>query len=82
MTTYTIQYGTFGRIVNWARLGLNIWSVVDAVHVAKVKNMYYQDLRGQNAMLNFDLEPYFALTPSGVENGMVPAAGLSLNLCF
>lgn len=64
-----------------AALALNIYSVLDAIHVAKVKNMYYQDLYGQMASSGLKIEPYFAFTPSGA-NRMQPAAGLSLSLSF
>ena len=62
-------------------VALDIWSICDAVHVAKVKNMYYQDLRGQRAAVDIKLEPYFAYTPTNV--GMYqPTTGLSLRLSF
>lgn len=66
-----------------ARIALNIWSICDAVHVAKVKNMYYQDLFYQRgASLDLKLEPFFTYTPSGITNDLVPTAGLSLKLNF
>ncbi|MBO4768892.1 MAG: hypothetical protein J5495_05095 [Bacteroidales bacterium] len=66
-----------------ARVGLNIWSICDAVHVAKVKNMYYQDLFYQRgASLDLKLEPFFTYTPTGVSNDLIPTAGLSLKLNF
>ncbi len=66
-----------------ARLGLDIYSICDAVHVSKAKNMYNQDLRAQRASLDFRIEPYFAYTPTGGPIGsLAPAAGLSLKLNF
>lgn len=65
-----------------ARLALNIWSICDAVHIAKVKNMYYQDLRTQRAAFDLKVEPYFAYTPTSVQGYSQPTAGLSLKLNF
>lgn len=64
------------------RLGLNVWSIFDAVKIAKIKNMYYQDLRSIRAGVDFKVEPYFTCTPTGQTNGLQPAAGLSLRLNF
>lgn len=73
---------TIGYVALAAALGLDIWSIVDAVHVAKVKNMYYQDIRSQRASLDIKLTPYFAYTPTNVSGGLQPAAGLSLRVSF
>lgn len=54
-----------------AGVALNIWSIVDAVRVAKVKNMYFQDLGGRRSSVEMNVEPYFG-------NAMQPAAGLTL----
>ena len=75
------KYNDLYWVMMAARLCLNIWSICDAVHVAKVKNMYYQDLRAQRASLDFGLEPYFACAPYSV-SGMQPVAGLSLKVRF
>ncbi|MBR0174162.1 MAG: hypothetical protein IJQ22_01485 [Bacteroidales bacterium] len=56
-----------------ADLALCIWSSCDASKMAKIKNMYYQDLYGRRASLDVNFEPYFALTPS---------AGMSLKMNF
>lgn len=50
----------------------NIWNICDAVNIAKVKNMYYQDLR---------MAPQLSFTPS-TGSGLQPTAGLSLTLSF
>ena len=62
-------------------LGLCIWSSIDARNVAKVKNMYYQDLLGgrKTAELNFAPTVSFAPAPSG---SLQPCAGLFLQLKF
>lgn len=63
-----------------AVLTIDIMSIVDAVHVAKIKNMYYQDLRGQHANINFGFSPYLTYTNfTGTTNAVV---GLSINLNF
>ena len=64
-----------------ANVALNIYSIFDAIHVAKVKNMYYQDLYGQIASVGLKFEPYFAFTPSSPSR-MQPTAGLSLKMSF
>ncbi len=64
-----------------AQLAFNIWNICDAVNIAKVKNMYYQDLGRNTVSLDMSLEPHLAFTPSyGI--GLQPVAGLSLNLRF
>ena len=58
---------------------VNISSIVDAVRVAKVKNMYYSDL--DNLAFNVDLTPYVDLAYAGTAK-VQPVAGLSLRLSF
>ena len=58
---------------------VNISSIVDAVRVAKVKNMYYSDL--DNLAFNVDLAPYVDLAYAG-NTKVQPVAGLSLRLSF
>ena len=72
-------------VLTLIRVGLNVWSICDAVHVAKAKNMYNQDLRALRAASSLDvkLEPYFAYVPTGISaNQLMPAAGFSLKLSF
>ena len=62
-----------------------IWAIVDAVKVAKVKNMYFQDLNGRRSSIDLDFEPYFTLAPSSsavTGNAFQPAAGMSMKLSF
>ncbi|MBR5735990.1 MAG: hypothetical protein IKX60_04260 [Bacteroidales bacterium] len=61
---------------------LYVWNIVDAVRVTKIKNMYYQDLRGLNASIDFRLEPFFSFTPVVAFGGYHQAAGLSLKVNF
>lgn len=62
-----------------ADLVIAIWSSIDAKKVAKVKNMYYQDLAGRQAM-QMSIRPSvnLAATPSGIK----PAPGMALSLNF
>lgn len=60
-----------------ADLGVAIWSSVDAVRIAKVKNMYYQD-NAKHASAT--LYPSFNLVESGT--GMVPVTGMTFALTF
>ena len=78
---YTYEYTGWYWAIMVARLGLDVWSICDAVHVAKAKNMYNQDLRALKASLDYSIEPYFAYTPYSSE-GLQPIAGLSLKVNF
>ncbi len=60
----------------------DVWNIVDAVHVTKVKNMYYQDLRRQKASIDLKMEPYIANVSDGFNAGYQPAAGISLKMTF
>ncbi|MBO4466138.1 MAG: hypothetical protein J5748_05620 [Bacteroidales bacterium] len=62
-------------------LGVAIWSCIDAKRVAKVKNMYYQDLAaGRSPSVSF--EPFLSYTPTAANGSLKPAAGLSMKLSF
>ena len=58
-------------------LGLAIWSSIDASRIAKVKNMYYQDVMGRRASVEMNFAPTVAFTPTGQ-----PTAGMGLTLSF
>ena len=45
-------------------LGLAIWSSIDAARVAKVKNMYYQDLIGGKTPVELSFAPALSFAPS------------------
>ena len=64
-----------------AGVGLNVWSICDAVHISKVKNMYNQDLRAQRASLDLKLEPFISYLPDS-NSGLQPVTGLSLKVNF
>ncbi len=79
-TTY--QYNGLYWGILAARIALNIWSICDAVHVAKVKNMYYQDLRGQRASLDFNIEPFITYAQTETLSSPRPVAGISMRVLF
>ena len=61
-------------------IAYEIWNIVDAVKVAKIKNMYYQDIRGQQTSFNMSLTPCFTYLNTPEANA--PVWGLSLNIGF
>lgn len=60
---------------------LQAWCISDAIQVATVKNMYYQDMEGRLSSVDLRLEPSLTMVPAGTA-GLQPAAGLSLKLSF
>ncbi|MCX6307509.1 MAG: hypothetical protein NTY32_01320, partial [Bacteroidia bacterium] len=66
--------GIFGAI------GINIWSIVDAVHVAKVNNMYYQDHFKRSSAVNLEIAPY--AEPITMFNQVNVPVGLTLKATF
>lgn len=60
-------------------IAVNICSIIDAVKVAKVKNMYFQDLRSQYSL---DVELYPSVNCVQTATGIRPAAGLTLAIRF
>ncbi len=62
-----------------AGTAIDIWSIVDAVRVAKVNNMYFQDQRGKGG-ISLQVNPYFdANNYLGQTNTSV---GLSMKVTF
>lgn len=64
-----------------AHLAFNIWNICDAVNIAKVKNLYYQDVNGNSAALDVHLEPQLAFSPVA-GNSLQPTAGVKLSVRF
>ena len=58
----------------------DIWNIVDAVHVAKIKNMYYQDIQGRQASVSVGMTPFvtYVNTPETTS----PTIGLSFGISF
>ena len=61
-------------------VGINIWSIVDAVHVAKVNNMYYQDHNKRTSAINLEIDPY--AEPITMYNQATIPVGLTLKATF
>ena len=62
-----------------AELGVSIWSCIDANRIAKVKNQYYQDVRGKHAF-SATVYPSFDLAQTGTS--VVPTAGMTFAVRF
>lgn len=60
-------------------LAIDIWSIIDAIHIAKVKNMYEQDLRRLYS-LDTKLSPSINYIQNG--NSLQPIAGMKLTFTF
>lgn len=61
-------------------LAVNIWSIVDATRVAKVNNMYFQDVRGNLSMVKVELNPF--IDTNNYLGQTKTSAGLSLKVTF
>lgn len=59
---------------------INICSIIDAVKVAKVNNMYIQDIRKKTSSLSINVEPY--VTQLTINNQEVTPIGLTLKVGF
>ncbi len=73
----TVLMGTLA-----ASLGLSIWSCIDASRVAKVKNMYYQDMAGRISSIEAGFEPYFALDTHAPGTACQPVGGMTFRVAF
>lgn len=91
MNSYPYYYSDYGDLACFsggalaltllAQAGLNIWNICDAVKIAKVKNMYYNDFCSGRASFDMQFAPTLAFVPSA-GNTFTPAAGLSLKVSF
>jgi len=61
-------------------LGIGLWSIVDAVHVAKVNNMHYQYTYNNTSSIDLEIAPY-AESISMCNQRTVPI-GLTLRASF
>ncbi len=62
-----------------AMAGIGIWSIVDAVKVAKVNNLYIRD-QHRTSMFNLQMAPY--ISPVSSISPAHSSAGMSLRLSF
>lgn len=60
-------------------LGIGIWSIVDAVRVAKVNNLYIRDYRKKTSF-NIELSPY--ISQVNINNQIVSPIGMSMKVKF
>ena len=72
-----------GKLATLAGLGgmsaIYIWSMVDANHIAKVKNMYFQDKK-KTSHLKFEVAPY--IEQLSINNQNVTPVGMTMRLKF
>lgn len=66
-------------VASTGMVALDIWSIIDAVQVAKVKNMYTQDLRHN---YSFDLKLHPSVNMVSVGSKIQPTVGMTLALNF
>lgn len=61
-------------------VGTEIWSIINAYDVAKVKSLYVEDIRNYNRSYSFTLAPtvVYSTTPAGIR----PAPGIGLRVTF
>lgn len=64
--------------ISLAGFGYWIWNICDAVKVAKVKNMYFNDLQGHSMVLDMYPSFNYTITPEGSS----PVTGMTLSLKF
>lgn len=76
---YTNGAQTQAMIAMAGGVALWIWSIVDAVNISKVKNMYIHDYM---KMYGANLTVLPAVSYAKLNNSMVPVAGLSISLNF
>jgi hypothetical protein len=60
-------------------IAVDIWSIVDANHVAKVKNMYLRDTK-KTSGLNLEVAPYVA--QYNINNQIVTPVGMTMRVKF
>lgn len=79
----TTAYMTAGTVLSLvgslALIAVDVCAIVDAVRVAKVKNMYEQDLRKKHAL---DVQLHPSVNYVNTSNGVKPTAGFTLALNF
>ena len=86
MTNFVEPYRTNSKYWFSIAVALKVFvvvgSIVDAVNVAKVKNMYNQDLRGPRLVqLDYSVSPFVTASPD-MGSGSFALTGLSLTLSF
>lgn len=81
--TADVENSTASGILGLASLGLYIWNICDAVRVAKVKNMHFQDMRERTAgQVGVRVEPFVSSAPTLRAHGYGTVAGIALRVSF
>lgn len=70
---------TFSLICYTGAIGIDVWSIISASRIAKIKNMYEQDIKAQKP-ISAKLSP--AVNYAATPNGHKPTVGLSLAVNF
>lgn len=78
-TPYGEPLGTGYYLLLFTQLSVNIWSVVDASQIAKVKNMYERDLQ---KLYSFDVQFYPSVNYTNIGNSTQYAPGVTLAINF
>ena len=83
--------GSYRPLVSWdaeigvpvlaAWLGIATWSCCSAVKAAKIKNLYYRDVKNGVAY-KFDIAPYIDFSSPTLASNSNPVAGISLKISF
>ncbi len=78
--SYNAPSGVGTMLLGLAGMGvISIWSIIDAVKVAKTNNMYIRDVR-KTSLLDVNLTPYAETLT--INNQTVTPVGLSLRITF
>ena len=80
-----VEYTNMAVCAAFAGLAVYIWSICDAVRVAKIKNMYSQDVHKKYGAVSFDVKPCLAMVPASSPSGisyLTPSAGFALSVRF
>ncbi len=79
---YKSQSAYWFAIACGLKVFFDIFVIADAVNVAKIKNMYNQDLRGPRLVqLDYSVSPFVTASPD-MGSGSFALTGLSLTLSF
>lgn len=70
----------FAVVMSAVSLTIDISNIVDAVRMAKIKNMYYRDIKGLKSTVSYGVTPYVSYLE--MPGNSSPALGSSLQLSF
>ena len=84
-TVAAVAFNSYASAVSCVAVGVlgymavDIWNIVDAVQVAKIKNMYFQDMRRE---YSFDMDLFPSVNCVPTASGMQASIGLTLAMTF